>query len=310
MRMERMDRVEVVRARRPLGFATLCAATLLMMLATAESHGQQQPAPMQAQAPVQVQSPLPGAPGYGIMPAELFASNLGIYYRMESYGSSQGARLTRYPVAGSPASQIQLEPGDMIVSLDHQPIYGPNDLLNHTAQTSVQFVNIRTGQPQLNWVFIPTSIPNPGPFPNPNPYPPIDPGFGPLPFSLGVMTAMTTVPNTQPQPYIAPAPGQFPRLTMRPTYGLRISQVVYGSAAQRAGLEVGDVITSANGVPMSDANALRRVIASSNGALNLMIRDIRQPGVGDVPVYVPLDPTGGGVYASPVPAQAPTSATP
>ncbi|WP_152049366.1 PDZ domain-containing protein [Tautonia marina] len=280
-----------------LGVAGLILATSLAPIGNTEVHAQEA-----ARAPVQ-------APYYAPTPTNLYASNLGIYYRLEPYGNSQGARLTQYPVAGSPASQIQLEPGDMITALDGQPIYGPNDLLNHTAQTSVQFINIRTGQPQLNWVFIPTVGPGPvpPPFPQPAP-PPFPPGPGPLPYTLGVATQLTAVANNN-QVYAAPVPGQpAPRLALRPIYGLRVTQVVPGGAAQRSGIEIGDTIMSANGIPMSDSNALRRVIASSGGALNLIVRDVRNPGV-DVPVYVVLDASGGQVYASPapVPSQAPTT---
>ncbi|WP_169980105.1 PDZ domain-containing protein [Tautonia rosea] len=296
------------RSSRLIGVAGLILAATLAPAGTTEVDAQQpgraliQPAPVQP-APVQP-APTQAAPYYAPPPTNLYASNLGIYYRLEPYGNAQGARLTHYPVAGSPASQIQLEPGDMITALDGQPIYGPNDLLNHSAQTSVQFVNIRTGQPQVNWVFIPTV--NPGPVPGPFPQP-VPPGFGQLPYTLGVATQLTAVSNNN-QVYAAPVPGQpAPRVTLRPTYGLRVTQVVPGGAAQRSGLELGDTIMSANGIPMSDSNALRRVIASSGGALNLIVRDVRNPGV-DVPVYVQLDPSGGQVYASPAPPQVPATA--
>ncbi|MEW4569475.1 PDZ domain-containing protein [Tautonia sp. JC769] len=292
------------RSNRMLGLAGVILAATLVPIGSTEVHAQQQ-----------LRAPVPSAPYYAPPPTNQYAANLGITYRLERYGNAQGARLTQYPVAGSPAGQIQLEPGDMIIALDGQPIYGPNDLLNHSAQTSVQFVNIRTGRPQTNWVYIPPVNPGPapGPAPAPGPFPPPvppqppfpDPGFGPLPYTLGVATQLTAVANTN-QVYAAPAPGESsPRLAMRPTYGLRVTQVVPGGAAQRSGIELGDTIMSANGVPMSDSNALRRVIASSGGALNLIVRDVRRPGV-DVPVYVVLDASGGQVYASPAPAQAPT----
>src|SRR4051812_46405463 len=96
-----------------------------------------------------------------------FAANLGISYQFVPYGGAFGARLTRHPVPGSPAAQLQLEPGDMITMLDGQPIYGPADVLNHSAYTTVIFVNVRTGQPQSGAVFIPgggsPQPPNPGP---------------------------------------------------------------------------------------------------------------------------------------------------
>ncbi|WP_158633758.1 PDZ domain-containing protein [Tautonia sociabilis] len=268
--------------------AALVAATSLVAPGIAGARPQQAAAPAQA------------APYSPIAPGELFASNLGIYYRLEPYGSSQGARLTRPPLPGSAAAQILLEPGDLIIALDSQPIFGPNDVLNHVAQTSVQFINIRTGLPQTNWVQIPAPGPVPPfPNPNPNPFPPPAPPLGPLPYTLGVTTVLTTVGN-------APVPASpylnQPNLAMRPAYGLQVTSVSPGSAAHRSGLEPGDVILSANGQPMSDAHALRRVIASSNGVLNLVVRDVRNPG-HNVTVTVTLDPTGGQIYASPAPPQ-------
>lgn len=111
---------------------------------------------------------------------EYYAAKLGIWYRLFPYGYGDGggdgynpnsppgnpggylqqvpyqqqapvtygARLSRYPVAGSPCAYLQLEPGDMIVSLDNQPFRGPNDVLSHYGQTSMVFINVRTGQPQ------------------------------------------------------------------------------------------------------------------------------------------------------------------
>jgi hypothetical protein len=50
---------------------------------------------------------------------------------------------------------LQLEPGDMIISLDNLAIYGPDDVRNHRFQTSVVFVNVRTGLPQSADIYIP-----------------------------------------------------------------------------------------------------------------------------------------------------------
>ncbi len=113
---------------------------------------------------------------------EYYSSQLGIYYQLVPYGSngglnpstgnydpnnppgsggypvqasSYGARLTRYPVARSASAYLQLEPGDMIVSLDNLPIYGPDDVNNHRFQTSMVFVNVRTSQPQAANIILP-----------------------------------------------------------------------------------------------------------------------------------------------------------
>lgn len=230
------------------------------------------------------QAPLPATPG-----GEHYAPNLGIYYRLEPYGSAYGARIARPPAPATPAGLLRLETGDLIVALDDLPIYGPADVLNHYAQTSVRFVNIRDGQLVTNWVNLP-AVPGPGPGP---PVPPFPPGPTPPSYTLGVVTSPTVVGSV-------PVPGQGTTV-LRPIYGLRIDQVVPGSAAQSRGLEVGDVILSANGQPMSDSQALRRAIAGSGGVLNLVLRDVRNPAQ-PIAVTIYLQPIGGGVAASPAPA--------
>ena len=122
-----------------------------------------------AQAPVAQYVP-PQAGG-----AEFYSAQLGIYYRFVPYNTfggvnpvtgnydpsnppgstTYGARLTRYPVANSAAAYLQLEPGDMVVSLDNLPFYGPDDVNNHRFQTSMVFVNVRTGQPQAANIILP-----------------------------------------------------------------------------------------------------------------------------------------------------------
>lgn len=136
----------------------------------------------QRQAPIYMPQ---GGGGAGV---EYFAPNLGIYYRLVPYGvgggaynpttgnydpsnppggvyqapspfpqapMTYGARLSRYPVANSAAANLQFEPGDMIVTLDNMTISGPNDVLNHRFQTSMIFINVRTGQPQATQIYLP-----------------------------------------------------------------------------------------------------------------------------------------------------------
>jgi PDZ domain len=84
-----------------------------------------------------------------------YAANLGIYYVLYPYGGSMGARLTRYPVAGTACAGLRLEPGDMIVSLDGLPIRTHADVANHFEQTTLQFINVRTGEPSAAEVNLP-----------------------------------------------------------------------------------------------------------------------------------------------------------
>ena len=47
----------------------------------------------------------------------------------------------------------------MIVRLDGQPIHGPEEVLGHFAGTSVEFVNIRTGNRQMAYVQLAETLP-------------------------------------------------------------------------------------------------------------------------------------------------------
>ena len=162
---------------------------LVVWSAVAQYPQGRAPAPAVGQYPqarAQVYAPQAGGGG------EFFAPNLGVYYRLVPYNAgggyvspggnydpanppggggyaapspfqqapypgppTYGARLTRYPVANSAAANLQLEPGDMIVSLDNLSISNPNDVLNHRFATSMVFVNVRTGLPQPAQVYLP-----------------------------------------------------------------------------------------------------------------------------------------------------------
>jgi S1-C subfamily serine protease len=92
-----------------------------------------------------------------------YSPRLGMFYDFVSYGGAYGARLKAPPVAGSPLlqEQLQLEPGDTITHLDGTPITGAPSLEAHHGQTSVQFVNVRTGGVEVRWLFLP-SMETPG----------------------------------------------------------------------------------------------------------------------------------------------------
>ncbi len=87
------------------------------------------------------------------VPRELFAANLGMNYQLIALGSDAfGARLSRTAAADTPAGALRLERGDMIIRLAGQPIREREDVLNHFSQTSVEFINIRTGRLQMAYV--------------------------------------------------------------------------------------------------------------------------------------------------------------
>ena len=61
--------------------------------------------------------------------------------------------------------------------------------------------------------------------------------------------------------------------------GMRVLTVNYGSPAQRAGLEYGDIIMSANGMPIRHQGDLSRALINAvqfnNGAVSLYVKNIR-----------------------------------
>ena len=89
----------------------------------------------------------------------LFAANLGITYVRVPYDNGTfGARLIRDPLPVSPAAQLQLEPGDTILSLNGMRFRTPEDVLAHLAHrqwTLMQFINVRTNRAQWARVYIP-----------------------------------------------------------------------------------------------------------------------------------------------------------
>jgi S1-C subfamily serine protease len=218
--------------------------------------------------------------------SDYFAGNLGISYQLVPYGRAYGARLTGYPNPGSPAAQLQLEPGDMIIQLDNQLIYGPNDVLNHVARTTVVFVNIRTGRPQSGVVYIPSGG---GPYPPPQP--------PPAPYTLGVYVRPVIVYGY--------SPGQYPQR------GLQVLWSSWGGAAARAGVRNGDVIYQADGFAVSTIQAMRSVMARSDGTLELWV--FRGGRHNDRQfILVDMRPTTGGglLRGTPAPEGAPSTTPP
>ncbi len=96
------------------------------------------------------------------VPRELFAANLGMNDQLIALGSDAfGARLSRTAAADTPAGALRLERGDMIIRLAGQPIRAREDVLSHFSQTSVEFINIRTGRLQMAYVQLLGETPGP-----------------------------------------------------------------------------------------------------------------------------------------------------
>ncbi|MGE3822402.1 MAG: hypothetical protein AB7I30_23555, partial [Isosphaeraceae bacterium] len=85
-----------------------------------------------------------------------FAPNLGISFERVVYADGTfGARLTGPPVPNSPAATLGLEPGDTVFALDGARFRSLNDVLNHRARTSVEFIDVRTNAARSSLVQIP-----------------------------------------------------------------------------------------------------------------------------------------------------------
>ncbi|WP_165069411.1 PDZ domain-containing protein [Paludisphaera rhizosphaerae] len=218
-----------------------------------------------------------GGGGGGGGGAELFASNLGISYRLVPYRDHLAASLTRQPVPNSPAASVGFEPGDQIYALDGVAIRSPEDVLGHVNQTVVEFVDVRTGQAKSTTLMLPANRPAPGP----------------SPYVLGVTTIPTPVATTNGSA----------------RYGLHVMTVLPGGAAQRAGIEPGDILISANDRAIQSHGDLAQALTASNGRMRIVLINVRPPR-NLTTIDVTLDPAGGGVGTAAPAAAAPTAPAP
>ncbi len=92
------------------------------------------------------------------LPASQYAANLMVNYHFVDLQGQLGAWVAHAPRAGSPLAPLQLDPGDMIVALDGQPFHSPVDLRQHVGVTTVEFINIRTGQRQTGTIRLPDKV--------------------------------------------------------------------------------------------------------------------------------------------------------
>lgn len=67
-------------------------------------------------------------------------------------------------------------------------------------------------------------------------------------------------------------------------FGQQVTQVIFGSAAQRAGLEAGDIIVTANGTPVQSQETLRQVIQNSGSRMLLKVINVRNGQLVDIQV--------------------------
>jgi S1-C subfamily serine protease len=260
--------------------------TMAWMLASVASlllAGWQHAAEAQV-APRAVPRVAPAAPPATVQ----YSPRMGIYFNLTPYGTYYGAQLTQDPFPGSPLSQpqINLKAGDTITHLDGVPLTSALQLEQHHSQTSVTFVNVRTGQIKTRWVYLPPPGAGVGGGGG-------GVGGGPVPgMSLGIMavTVQVNIPGVD-----AAAPPGFPPSARPTSPALRITAVTPGSPAARAGLRPGETLLTAGQFSTGSIDDLRNAIAQSGGVLPMTVMD-GYGKVRSVTAYL------GGAGAVPAPA--------
>ncbi len=201
---------------------------------------------------------------------------------------------------GGASQHAGLEPGDIIIGANDKALTGLEQLealSQRGGRVNLVLLDVNTGKT----VRVPVDLPVPAgqaspgrlPVPDDKPEKPVLPGDA-------------ANPNSR-------APARSLGVSAEPvTIGQRTAMKVVGvqpeSPGQKAGLEPGDIIVAANGVPITGAEALSAVVRKSGATLSLTVRDTRtgkdtrvdvklggdEPGNLAPPPADPAAPTGAG----------------
>ncbi|MGE3821941.1 MAG: PDZ domain-containing protein [Isosphaeraceae bacterium] len=162
---------------------------------------------------------------------------------------------------GGPAMKAGLEVGDMIVGVNEKELTNAgqlDDLARRGGPLNLILIDINTNKLVRVGLELPRTSGGPAePAPTP---PPSNPKA-----SLGI--------SAEP-------------IRIGPRTALKVIRVEPGSPAQRSGIEPGDVIVEANGIPVTGAEPLGAALRKGGSSLNLVIRDVRTGR--DTPVSVNL----------------------
>lgn len=220
------------------------------------------------------------------------ANDLGLTLEPLDVEGRTALRVTSVERDG-PAREAGLEVGDIIIGANRKPLENA-DQLNEPARSEQEIplvvVDVNTGKTAEVTLRL-----------SKRPAPPTDSVTANRP---------ATEPEAKPS---SPAPAK-PSLgivaepiKLDQRTALRITRVDPGSPAQKAGLEVGDVLVKANGAAITGPEQLAAALRKGGPKLSLTVRDIRTGK--DVPVEVNL---GGPSAPTPLPSDftPPTSETP
>jgi hypothetical protein len=82
-------------------------------------------------------------------PPEFFAGNLGVFYvPIPMPDGTSALRVSRPPAPDSPGGRGGLEMGDVVLLLDGMPFRNEQDVMSHTARTTIAVIDVKTGQRQ------------------------------------------------------------------------------------------------------------------------------------------------------------------
>jgi S1-C subfamily serine protease len=208
--------------------------------------------------------------------------------------TSEGRLLVRVVSVepGGASQHAGLEPGDVIVGVNDKPLAGI-DQLDALAQQGGRFNLIVLDINNGKMARVPVELAASGRPGTPGGLPPVTDRDRP---DAPVLPGNTTSPAPR-------APGRSLGISAEPvTIGqrtaMRVVTVHPDSPGQKAGLEPGDVIVAANGVPITGAEALGAAVRKSGSTLALTVRDTRtgkDTAVnvtlgGDEPVNLPAAP--------------------
>ena len=198
---------------------------------------------------------------------------------------------------GGPSTAQGLEPGDIVIGLNDKPLTGIEQLNTLTQQGgrfTLVLLDVNTGKTARVPIELPVSdrqAPSSRlPLPANRPDSP-------------VLTGDAASPNPR-------APGRSLGVSAEPvTIGQRTAMKVVGvqpgSPGEKAGLEPGDVIVAANGVPITGAEALSAVVRKSGSSLSLTVRNTRNGKDTRVDIKLGGDEPG---IVTPAPADSPAPA--
>jgi serine protease Do len=198
---------------------------------------------------------------------------------------------------GGPSQRAGLEPGDIIIGANDQALSGIEQLealAQRGDRLNLVVLDVNTGKTAR----VPVELGVMGRPGTPGGLPPL---------TERPQAPVATRDATNPNSRVA---GRSLGVSAEPVAigqrtGMKVIGVHPDSPAQKAGIEVGDVIVAANGVPITGAESLSAVVRKSGASLSLSVRDTRTGK--DTPVEVKLGGEESGTVGG-APVEAPRTA--